>query len=92
MKTTSARLKAIAVALSLLVGGCASGPLLSTHPLAGLDLGRGPYRLIQYGGQNARDLRSIAILDRSDDAYTIDFKNGFHDPLDKPNDPSFGDH
>jgi len=61
----------IPITLLLLLSGCASGTLLSTQSLADLDPGHGTYNLILYGGQNARDLQSIAILDRSGDPYTI---------------------
>lgn len=71
MKPTSTRLFAVPIACLLLQGGCMSGTRLSSHSIAALDTDRGAYDLILYGGQNYRDLSSVAILDRTDDAYTI---------------------
>ena len=71
MKTNSTLHLTIAIALLLLLGGCTSGTLLSTQSLVGLDTSHGTYNLILYGGQNARDFKSLAILDRVDDQYTI---------------------
>ena len=71
MNTNSTPLLAIPVCALLLLSGCASGVLLSTHSQPGLTPNPGTYNLILYGGQNARDFRSIAILDRNDDPYTI---------------------
>lgn len=63
--------RAIPLTLLFLLSGCAGGTLLSTQSLVDLEPGPGTYNLILFGGQNARDLRSIAILDRTDDPYTI---------------------
>ncbi len=71
MKTNRTLHLTITVALLLLLGGCASGTLLSSRSLAGLETSPGAYNLILYGGQNARDFRSIVILDRVGDPYTI---------------------
>ena len=71
MKTNTTLHLTISVALLLLLGGCASGTLLSSQSLVGHDTSPGTYNLILYGGQNARDFKSIAILDRVDDPYTI---------------------
>jgi len=62
---------AAAVSLLLLLSGCTSGTLLSSQTIADLDAGRGTVTLILYGGQNAHDLRTIAIIDRSDDPYSL---------------------
>jgi hypothetical protein len=71
MQYNNTRLFAIPVALLLLQGGCVSGTRLTSQSIAALDMDRGSYNLILYGGQNYRDLASVAILDRTDDAYTI---------------------
>lgn len=71
MKTNNRTLWAIALASLLLLGGCASGTLLPSRAVANLDTGHGTYTLILAGGQNFHDLNAVAILDRSDDPYTI---------------------
>jgi hypothetical protein len=71
MKMKSTIFHSIAVTALLLLTGCVSGTLLSTQSHSGLTPGQGTYNLILYGHQNARDVRSVAILDRTDDQYTI---------------------
>jgi len=56
----------------IVLTGCASGTMLSTQALQeGHAPSDGTYTLILYGGQNVYDYETIAILDRSDDPYTI---------------------
>lgn len=71
MMTNRTILLAIPLTALLFLSGCTSGTILSTQSPTGLDQIGGTYDLILYGGQNARDLRSIAILDRTEDPYTI---------------------
>jgi hypothetical protein len=71
MKTSRAFLLSIPVSLLLFIGSCTSGTLLSPHTLNRPEPVRGTYNLILYGGRNAHDLRTVAILDRNDDQYTI---------------------
>lgn len=61
----------IFITLFFTLSGCTSGTFLSTRPLTDRETVHGAYNLIMYSGQNAQDLRSIAILDRADDSYTI---------------------
>jgi hypothetical protein len=71
MKPKILHLLAILFPVVLLQNGCTSGILLSSRPIAARDTGRGSYNLILYGGQNPRAADSVAILDRTDDPYTI---------------------
>lgn len=71
MKMTNVLFLAMAAGLPLSLSGCVSGTLLATHTLAGHEPAKGGYTLILQGGQSARDLRTVAILDRDDDPYTI---------------------
>jgi hypothetical protein len=71
MKTNRVSLLSLAVLFLLGLSSCTSGTLLATHALGGLEPAGGSYTLILHGGQNARDLRTVAILDRDGDPYTI---------------------
>lgn len=71
MKPKRTCLLAILVAFLSFQSGCTSGTLLLSHSIPSLDARRGTYDLILYSGQNFQDPRSVAILDRTDDPYTI---------------------
>lgn len=71
MNTNSTLLLTIPVTLLFFLNGCIDGTRLSTQSVADLNTSRGTYNLILYGGHNAHDLQSVAILDRTDDPHTI---------------------
>jgi len=71
MKTNKTPLGVMPATVLLLLSGCVSGTMLSSQSVTEIDTNHGTYTLILYGGQNAHDLSSIAVLDRTDDAYTI---------------------
>jgi len=63
---------ALAASLLLTLTACASGTLLPTDYLHSHQIDdKGTFDLILYGGRNVHDLKTVAILDRDGDPYTI---------------------
>jgi hypothetical protein len=61
----------LTMTMALLLASCMGGTVLETHLVEDSTAITGTYRVILYGGQGARDLSTMSILDKEGDGYEI---------------------